>query len=213
MALRMLAVFWTVMSIAGLITEGIFRASGIVPTTRPTTIAAEHFAWNSTGILNLVFLAAFAAIWLLSRNRERLGGGSGYAIDPVCGMQVETAHAPATVHHEGHTVYFCSDHCRERFEASPSRFLGVVQVPLGRDEEGMPLELDTKPTTHTHQPNEEDSVPTAIDPVCKMTVDPTTAAAIRTYNGVNYFFCNPGCAETFDADPGRYANAAEASRA
>jgi YHS domain-containing protein len=41
-----------------------------------------------------------------------------------------------------------------------------------------------------------------------MTVDPTTAAAIRTYNGVNYFFCNPGCAETFDADPERYASGA-----
>ena len=210
MALRMLAVFWTVMSIAGLATEGIFRAAGIVPTTRPTTIAAEHFAWNYTGILNLVFLAAFAAIWLLSRSRERLGGGSGYAIDPVCGMQVETAHAPASVHHEGHTIYFCSDHCRERFEASPSRFLRAVQVPQRRDDGGMRLHLGTKHANHGQLRHEEDSVPTVIDPVCKMTVDPATAAVIRTYKGVNYFFCNPGCAESFDADPERYASATEA---
>ena len=213
MALRMLAVFWTVMSIAGLITEGIFRAAGIVPTTRPTTIAAEHFAWNYTAFLNLVFLAAFGAIWLLARNRTSLGGGSGYAIDPVCGMQVETAHAPASVIHDGDTIYFCSDHCRERFEASPSRFLRAVQVPQRRNDEGIPLDLDTTPTTHVHQRNEEDSVPAAIDPVCKMVVDPATAAAIRTYNGVNYFFCNMGCAETFDADPARYASAAEGGHA
>ena len=207
MALRMLTVFWTVMSIAGLITEGIFRASGIVPTKTPTTIAAEHFAWNYTAILNLVFVAVFAAIWLLSRSRARLGGGIGYAIDPVCGMQVETAHAPAFVRHEGQVIYFCSDHCRERFEASPSRFLRAVPISTGGNADGM-LDLGTKPPTHVRQPHEEDSVPTAIDPVCKMTVDPMTAAAIRTYNGVNYFFCNPGCAETFDADPERYASGA-----
>ncbi|MBF6558219.1 MAG: permease [Acidimicrobiales bacterium] len=34
--LRMLGLFWLVMSVAGLITEGIFRATGLVPTTRPT---------------------------------------------------------------------------------------------------------------------------------------------------------------------------------
>ncbi len=46
-----------------------------------------------------------------------------------------------------------------------------------------------------------------IDPVCGMTVEPATTAAIRSYNGVNYFFCNAGCAETFDADPERYVAA------
>jgi hypothetical protein len=210
MALRLLAVFWTVMSIAGLATEGIFRASGIVPATRPTTIAAEHFAWNYTGILNLVFLVAFAAIWLLSRSRERLGGGSGYAIDPVCGMQVEAAHAPASLDHEGRTISFCSDHCRERFDASPSRFLRARHVLRRDDGERMPLEAKSNVASRVHQPDQEDSVTTAIDPVCKMTVDPATAATIRTYEGVNYFFCNPGCAETFDADPAPYADAARA---
>ena len=32
--LRMLVVFWVVMSLAGLVTEGIFRAAGLVPTNR-----------------------------------------------------------------------------------------------------------------------------------------------------------------------------------
>jgi Cu+-exporting ATPase len=38
-----------------------------------------------------------------------------------------------------------------------------------------------------------------------MTVDPATAPAKRSYGGVEYYFCNLGCAETFDADPDRYA--------
>ena len=207
MALRMLAVFWTVMSIAGLITEGIFRASGIIPATRPRTIAAAHFAWNYTAILNLIFLGAFATIWMLSRNRERFGGGGGYAIDPVCGMQVEVAHAPASVRFEGSSIYFCSDHCKERFETSPSRFFHPSpQAPPGAVAH-MLHDLDTPPSTHAHLSKEENSMPTAIDPVCKMTVDPATAAAIRTYKDINYFFCNQQCAVTFDADPERYANA------
>ena len=61
-------------------------------------------------------------LYWLYRNRERLGGGQGYAIDPVCGMQVQTANAPARATHEGRTFYFCADRCRERFEGEPARF-------------------------------------------------------------------------------------------
>ena len=45
----------------------------------------------------------------------------------------------------------------------------------------------------------------AKDPVCGMTVNPAGAAATREYEGKTYFFCNPGCAETFDKDPAKYA--------
>ena len=122
MAVRMLAVFWAVMSIAGLITEGIFRAGGIVPKTRPQTIVTEHLSWSYTSVLDVIFLLAFAVIWFLYRNRERFGGGDGYAIDPVCGMQVEPANAPASIDDDGHTIYFCSDHCRDRFSTAPARY-------------------------------------------------------------------------------------------
>ena len=44
----------------------------------------------------------------------------------------------------------------------------------------------------------------ATDPVCGMSIDPATAAAVRSHAGRNYFFCAPGCAEAFDADPQRY---------
>ncbi|MBV8464051.1 MAG: permease, partial [Acidimicrobiales bacterium] len=111
--LRMLALFWLVMSAAGLITEGIFRGAGLVPTSRPTQIVTDHFEWNYTTFLNLTFLCVFALLYWTYRNRERLGGGRGTAIDPVCGMQVRTADAPASTDRHGRRVYFCSDRCRD----------------------------------------------------------------------------------------------------
>ena len=44
----------------------------------------------------------------------------------------------------------------------------------------------------------------AIDLVCKMEVDPATAAATSEYKGKHYYFCAPGCKRAFDADPERY---------
>jgi uncharacterized protein len=116
MTLRMLALFWAVMSTAGLITEGIFGALGAIPSTRPATVAPARFEWNYTTYLNIVFLALFGLLYWTYRNRERLGGGNGYALDPVCGMQVQAAHAPASLVHDGHLVHFCSDRCLHRFE-------------------------------------------------------------------------------------------------
>jgi len=117
MALRMLGVFWCVMSVAGLATEGVFRVAGLVPTARPSTIVAEHFSWGYTSILDIFFLAVFGLLWALAQNRQRLGGGLRYASDPVCGMQVEITHAPESLSYGGGTVYFCSGHCREHFAA------------------------------------------------------------------------------------------------
>jgi hypothetical protein len=115
--LRMLAVFWALMSTAGLLTELVFQAAGAVPTVRPATPAPTEFSWNYTTWLNIVFLGVFAVLYWTYRNRDRLGGGQSTTLDPVCGMQVETAHAPARLVHDGRVVYFCSDQCADRFAA------------------------------------------------------------------------------------------------
>jgi Cu+-exporting ATPase len=44
----------------------------------------------------------------------------------------------------------------------------------------------------------------AVDPVCKMTVDPPRAAAQSSYQGETYYFCAVGCKKKFDADPQKY---------
>ncbi len=45
-----------------------------------------------------------------------------------------------------------------------------------------------------------------IDPVCGMTVDPTTAAGQFDYKDKTYYFCNPHCLHKFSADPESYLN-------
>jgi uncharacterized protein len=72
MMLRMLAVFWALMSTAGLITEVVFRGAGIVPTSRRATIVPVGFSWNYTTYLNFVFLALFGVLYWLYRTRGRL---------------------------------------------------------------------------------------------------------------------------------------------
>ena len=47
----------------------------------------------------------------------------------------------------------------------------------------------------------------ALDPVCKMEVDPKTAAAEAEYQGQTYYFCAPGCKAAFERDPERYLKA------
>ena len=122
LTLRLLAVFWATMSVAGLATEYLFRALGLVPPVHPKMIVMEGVAWDHTTILNIIALAALAVMYWLHRNRERFGGGTGYTQDPVCGMQVETAAAPATAMHGGRRLSFCSDHCQTRFTAAPDRY-------------------------------------------------------------------------------------------
>ena len=44
----------------------------------------------------------------------------------------------------------------------------------------------------------------AMDPVCKMEVDPRIAPAKSEYKGKTYYFCATGCKVAFDKDPEKY---------
>lgn len=182
MALRMLAVFWAVMSAAGLVTEYLFKWLGWVPTAKPGVVVGDTLRWNYTTVLDIVALVVFAALYLLYRNRDRFGAGSGYAKDPVCGMQVETAHAPASTTHDGQRIYFCADRCADRFAADPDRYLTTT--------------ADPEPGHGVADPGAGGF--RAVDPVCGMTVDPEEAAAHRVSDGGDVWFCSTGCAVAFD---------------
>lgn len=45
----------------------------------------------------------------------------------------------------------------------------------------------------------------ATDPVCKMNVEPSKAAAKTEYAGQTYYFCSESCHKAFTAEPQRYA--------
>jgi uncharacterized membrane protein YraQ (UPF0718 family)/YHS domain-containing protein len=152
LTLRMLSLFWAVMSVAGLLTEGFFRLVGLVPKTRPAHIVPDHFSWNYTSYLNIIFLALFGILYWTYRNRERLGGGSGYVFDPVCGMQIVKANAPASRLHQDERLYFCSDRCAERFAANVGRSADMpVGVSLGAHQSHDPK----IPSTTHHERNRE----------------------------------------------------------
>jgi Cu+-exporting ATPase len=47
----------------------------------------------------------------------------GEAIDPVCGMTVEIPHAAAMSVYGDQFIYFCNKACKEKFDASPEKFM------------------------------------------------------------------------------------------
>jgi YHS domain-containing protein len=195
LTVRLVGLFYVLMVVAGLVTELIFRAFGAVPVNRAVATEPAHVGWNYTTYLNLVFLAVAGVVWWLARNKARFGGGSGYAIDPVCGMQVRTEHAPARLVRHGTTFYFCADRCRDRFESDPGRYDRDKVAPEGTDE--VAAGVPAAPVGGARGQNRAVAT-VAVDPVCGMTVDPETAAAHRSRDGVDVWFCGTDCAERFD---------------
>ncbi|MDP2333233.1 MAG: YHS domain-containing protein, partial [Reyranella sp.] len=56
------------------------------------------------------------------------GADAAIAIDPVCGMKVKVAGAKNTTTHDGHTYYFCSPKCLQKFTAEPLRYLKPAEA-------------------------------------------------------------------------------------
>ncbi|GAC1340899.1 MAG: hypothetical protein NVSMB29_10510 [Candidatus Dormibacteria bacterium] len=194
LTLWILGSFWLVMSVAGLIVEGVFGLLHLVPSTRPGQIAPTSFALNYTSVLNILFLIVLAGLYWLHRNRERWGGGGGYARDVVCGMQVERATAPARRRHGGVAFHFCSDRCADRFASDPGRFGGTGSAA--------PEAEAVAPAT-----DGVSSPAPARDPVCGMSVD-SASAPQRQLGTESWHFCSDGCAAAFDADPAAYTGTA-----
>jgi len=56
------------------------------------------------------------------RNHEH-SAVSAQHTDPVCGMTVQPETAAGVSDHSGEKYYFCSDHCKKKFDADPEKFL------------------------------------------------------------------------------------------
>ncbi len=98
-------------------------------------------------------------------------------IDPICGMTVEPEKAAASLEYGGETVYFCSKSCFETFK----RQNNISDSSLKTESQNAdPMRID-KEGTH-------------IDPICKMSVSPETAAAkYEPESGETVYFCAEGC--------------------
>ena len=53
--------------------------------------------------------------------------------DPVCGKVVRTAEAKSAVY-GGHAYYFCSQACREKFEATPATYAKATRAVISSQE-------------------------------------------------------------------------------
>jgi YHS domain-containing protein len=49
----------------------------------------------------------------------------------------------------------------------------------------------------------------ATDPVCKMVIDESKAAATAVYQGKTYYFCAMGCKKAFEQNPEKYLGQAK----
>jgi protein SCO1 len=56
------------------------------------------------------------------------------AVDPVCSMTVRVTETTPRAKHAGHSFYFCSEVCRERFVAEPERYANAAPPPAATAE-------------------------------------------------------------------------------
>ena len=101
------------------------------------------------------------------------------AVDPVCGMKVDTATAKFRAQHDGKEYFFCSAGCLAKFQSSPETILSSPPKPMGS---GL-VSLGTRP---------------GIAPAPAKPVAPADGAG---KSGARAYVC-PMCAEVRQAGPG-----------
>lgn len=123
LALKMLGAFWAIMSLSGLVTEGVFHVIHQIPSRHITMIDGRHFGWNATTVLNAIAIVLSGVIFYFYKNppREEI---SDFAQDPICGMQVRVDDAPAKLELAGNTYYFCMQGCKDAYLDKQSRPAG-----------------------------------------------------------------------------------------
>ena len=85
--------------------------------------------------------------------------------DPVCGMAVDSATAKQRRAHGGQTYYFCSQHCAEKFEAAPEKFLQAPARSYGL------VTLGAKPVSASASVEHHPEAPAKTDYVCPMCLE------------------------------------------
>jgi YHS domain-containing protein len=57
------------------------------------------------------------------REARRKEDAMAMAIDPVCGMRVDTDDAASTAEYDGKTYFFCSQACHDAFVVGPISYV------------------------------------------------------------------------------------------
>lgn len=104
---------------------------------------------------------------LMDQDKTIAPSGMDTAKDPVCGMDVSPASAAGSAEYSGHTWYFCSARCVEKFRVSPETYL---KKEAHKDS----ISSDTEYTCPMH-PDVRQTGPGSC-PKCGMALEPTTPA-------------------------------------
>ena len=91
------------------------------------------------------------------------------AIDPVCGMKVDTRAGKPHATHAGHDYHFCSTGCQTKFVADPGRYLNKQAAPA------VPVDPHAIYTCPMH-PEVRQQGPGSC-PICGMALEPETVSA------------------------------------
>ncbi len=117
---RLVLVFWFVMSLSGLITQALFNALGATPMRMSMGQMQSHFANNANTWLNAVALLVLIAVYVTYKVGQRRPASESFAKDPICGMQVAVSTASAVLELGDETYYFCCDGCKQKFASQQS---------------------------------------------------------------------------------------------
>jgi xanthine dehydrogenase accessory factor len=88
-----------------------------------------------------------------------------FATDPICGMTVAMAPGTPQLEHDGETIYYCREACKTEYQA----------------------QIDGTAAPKAAAP------PTAVDPICGMTVLATDGTPHLDHAGETVYFCCDGC--------------------
>jgi len=107
--------------------------------------------------------------------------------DPICGMEVDPANAAGSIDHEGHTYYFCSRHCLEKFRSLPSKSVVHGEAPaaasvvlLGTHPPSRRETVETCPMHPEVRNVRENGAAPGACPKCGMALEPLTMEAPKT---------------------------------
>ena len=95
--------------------------------------------------------------------------------DPVCGMSVSRDSAAGSVEYEGQTYYFCSSHCRHKFQEAPDQYLAKPQpsAPSAVEEKTQRSLPTSSEYTCPMHPQIVRNAP-GFCPICGMALEPRT---------------------------------------
>jgi protein SCO1/2 len=111
----------TVVADGAYLRESILDPAAKIVATYPSTMPSYRGTLSDAQVTELV---RHLQRWRADPRTDAptTASAASVAVDPVCGMQVHVG--PDTPHatHMGSKEYFCSEHCRDRFLASPGAF-------------------------------------------------------------------------------------------